>query len=69
MQSHKVEYVILHRVQDYWLDYVGYVGHPVGGAHRYLDEAKDALERLRKDKPNKDFKLVKRKCTITDEEV
>lgn len=66
MRNYKKEYIIQHRVQDYWLDYVG---DTTGGIYWYLDRAQDALEKLNKTKPNTDFRLVRREHTFTDEEI
>jgi hypothetical protein len=66
MHGSRTEYIIQHRVQDYWLDYVG---DTIGGTYRYLDKAQDALKRLKEDRKNTDFQLVRRKYTYTDEVV
>jgi hypothetical protein len=64
MHGSKTEYIIQHRVQDYWLDYVG---DTIESVHRYLDRAQDALKKLKEDRKNTDFRLVRRKHTYKDE--
>ena len=66
MHGSRTEYIIQYRIQDYWLDYVG---DTIGGKYWYLDKAQDALKRLKEDRKNTDFQLVRRKYTYTDEVV
>lgn len=58
--SSVAEYVIQHRVQDYWLDFES-------AKHGYADRAKARLEELTDMRPNTSFRIVRRICTYTDE--
>lgn len=60
MHGSTIEYVVQHRVQDYWLDLVN-------GKFSLLYEAKKHVELAEKKNPNTDFRLVKRTTSFLDE--
>jgi len=51
-------------VQDYWIDYGG--GRS-DRKFRYREDAEEFLEEVKKDEPNRDFQLIKRKHRFIDE--
>lgn len=64
MHGSSVEYLVQIRVQDYWIDY----GRGLSNRKfSYQDDAEEFLEEARKDEPNRDFQLVKRKHSFIDE--
>lgn len=60
MRNIDIEYIIEHRVQDYWLIYQSFW---------YLDWAQKRLEQLKQDMPDVDFRLIKRQTAYTDTEI
>jgi hypothetical protein len=66
MHGSSVEYLVQIRVQDYWIDYGRGL---ISGEFRYREDAEKHLEKAKIDKPNRDFRLVKRITTFRDETV
>jgi hypothetical protein len=64
MHGSSVEYIVQIRVQDYWIDYGG--GRS-DRKFRYREDAEEFLEEVKKDEPNRDFQLIKRKHRFIDE--
>jgi hypothetical protein len=60
MDGYSREYVVQHRLQDYWLDCLN-------GKFQYLDQAQAALKSFREIRQNTDFRVVKRITKTTDE--
>lgn len=57
----KIEYIVQHRIQDYWLD--------MYGGHDYLKNADKAMKYFKEKSPSTDYRIVKRITTYDDEVV
>jgi hypothetical protein len=64
MHGSSIEYIVQVRVQDYWIDF-GDISSI--GEFRYREDAEKHLAESRKNKPNRDFQLIKRKHSFIDE--
>jgi len=64
MHGSSIEYIVQIRVQDYWIDYGRGL---ISGEFRYREDAEKHLEKAKIDKPTRDFQLVKRITSYTDE--
>ena len=64
MYGSSVEYIVQIRVQDYWIDY----GRGMSNKKfSYREDAEKLLGEAKEDNPNRDFQLVKRITSYTDE--
>ncbi len=64
MHGSSTEYIVQVRVQDYWIDFGDGV---FSGEFRYQEDAEKHLAESKKNKPNRDFQLIKRKHSFIDE--
>ena len=66
MHGSSVEYLVQIRVQDYWIDY----GRGLSNKKfSYREDAEELLEEAKEDNPGRDFQLVKRTTSYTDEKL
>jgi hypothetical protein len=66
MHGSSTEYIVQIRVQDYWID----LGEGLlSREFRYREDAEKHLAESKKNKPDRDFQLIKRMHSFIDEVV